>query len=590
MNEKRSTLADARDPRSRMDPAMSLVGKLEDLSLGEILQIVSLSKRSGLLNLEGPRGEANIYIKDGVIIYAGRLGEKEGILSLLVHHGVVEVSDIEKIKGRLELCDRPKDLKNLVSELLGVSRESFQKVLKKRVEEIVFSLFDWEEGTFSFQLIDTEKDHPLLEPAVPLFLDKGINAQFMVMEGARRRDEAARAGSLEEDPSFDAGGSFEAGNPPEVSEEDHPLSEVAEFIVPATPPTVPSRISKVVLVISDNRKPADVLEKHLKEHEVTILCIEDAATGLTKIQELRSHDIHPCLVLGLRTAGITDGIVLGGLDIITTLWDLGLNLPTIITFEGDPPPGLLEKTAGIRDLSLLPLDTAGLEQAVEFLASAMGITEDAGRDEGMFYDIQGELSDELAGWDLPFDDLAEKSEARAQVPQDPSMERLRSYVSKLNRGDVHGEITLLTLRFATEIFSRAVLFLVRKIDMKGLGQFGVDLGPGGKADSVVRALVLPVFENSLFSKVIQTQQSYRGAPREGDMEALFQALGGIRPSEVYIGPVVSMGKVAVVLYADDCLDKGGIGPTNSLDIFLSHAGLALDRSFLEMKLKANKGR
>ncbi len=46
-----------------------------------------------------------------------------------------------------------------------------------------------------------------------------------------------------------------------------------------------------------------------------------------------------------------------------------------------------------------------------------------------------------------------------------------------------------------------------------------------------------------------------------------------------------MGKTAVVLYCDDLPERQGIEPTQSLDIFLSHTGLALDRAFLEMKLK-----
>jgi hypothetical protein len=46
-----------------------------------------------------------------------------------------------------------------------------------------------------------------------------------------------------------------------------------------------------------------------------------------------------------------------------------------------------------------------------------------------------------------------------------------------------------------------------------------------------------------------------------------------------------MGKVAVLLYGDDYPGGKGLEPTHTLDIFLSHVGLALDRAFLEMKLK-----
>ena len=47
---------------------MSLVGNLEDLSLPDILQIVSLSKKSGVLTLEREEIQGRIFIRDGKVI------------------------------------------------------------------------------------------------------------------------------------------------------------------------------------------------------------------------------------------------------------------------------------------------------------------------------------------------------------------------------------------------------------------------------------------------------------------------------------------------------------------------------------------
>ena len=49
---------------------MSLVGNLEDLGLGEILQIVSLSRRSGVLSLESRGRQARVYFRNGKVIRA----------------------------------------------------------------------------------------------------------------------------------------------------------------------------------------------------------------------------------------------------------------------------------------------------------------------------------------------------------------------------------------------------------------------------------------------------------------------------------------------------------------------------------------
>jgi hypothetical protein len=205
------------------------------------------------------------------------------------------------------------------------------------------------------------------------------------------------------------------------------------------------------------------------------------------------------------------------------------------------------------------------------------------------YDIEEEFSLELDDIDLHFNGWEETQAPPQKASLDPHMARLSSYVNELNRQDISGEITLLALRFASAFANRAILFLVRKDDIKGLGQFGVDLGQDHIADSVVRSLNLPLEENSVFQRVAQHQQSYKGPPAgSGTENALFKALGDGIPGEIYIGPIVSMGKVAVLLYGDDFPLCGGLEPTHTLDIFLSHVGLALDRAFLEMKLKSQR--
>jgi len=47
---------------------MSLVGNLEDLSLPDILQIVSLSKKSGVLTIEKEGHQGRIFIREGRVI------------------------------------------------------------------------------------------------------------------------------------------------------------------------------------------------------------------------------------------------------------------------------------------------------------------------------------------------------------------------------------------------------------------------------------------------------------------------------------------------------------------------------------------
>lgn len=619
-----------------LDPSMSLVGRLEDLSVGEILQIVSMSKRSGLLRLESGADKANLFIKAGKVMYGARTDAAEGVLGLLARHGLFKMSDLEPIRDRLEATESPGEFQRIIQEELRISPADFQGVLKQRVERLVYSLFYWEEGTFSFQLVDDEREHPQLSKMLPLFLEEGIGAQFLVMEGARLKDEKARDRGPAPSPSEIEGDWSEyedklavAGPAPEA-DESRLRVEIEAFEVPDKMPPIPSRSADVVLLVSDDDHLGRTLTASLETAGVTVDQVASSGETLARIQEYRANNLAPRLVMELGAEGLMDDTVLGGLEIMTTIWDLGFNLPAVILHRKDLPELLVDKLSEADTISTLVYSGP---EAVDELADTIanlfpgakqpegevtrpteppgpqepgGVREPAlaapaaqageGPDQtgegtgGDYYDLEGEFRDDLETIDLPFGDAGDAPRPISGMGQNPEMVRLSSYVSELSRPDISGEITLLTLRFASVFTTRAILFLVRKNDIKGLGQFGVNLGDSQDADRAVRSLELPLEEGSVFTEVIDGQRSYRGSPRQtGTETALLDSLGGGVPSEIYVGPIISMGKVAVVLYGDDFPGGGGLAPTDTMDIFLSHAGLALDRAFLEMKLKSGKG-
>jgi len=631
-----------------LDPTMSLVGRLEDLSLGEILQIVSLSKRSGLLRLESPDGKASLYIRAGKVIYAASSDEKEGVLSLLVENGLIEEQHLQPLRQQLESAGSPQEFRDLLRDGTGIDDSAFQAVLKNRVEELTYSLFLWEEGTFSFQLIEDESTHPLLSKVAAYFLDEGIGAQFLVMEGARIKDEMMRDAAAGQetpkpqrvDPSQvlpeDWEQEFEhhlAGSAEGADQKvpgDELEAELREFQVPGSLPGMPDVLAEKVVAVGLEAPLIVDLTGGFVRKGIDLLLFDNGADALTRIQELRQQGLYPYLLVDLEAAGITDGRALGGLEIISTMWDFGFHLPVGLVCRRDVHGDLHARLRAVSGLTVFRMPESGdkevarriLETVTRATAPRAGAPEgeeppsaaqageipdleappvpdraegpsedqpsaDQGGHGEQYYDIQKEFSDELGEIDLPFEGWGEGESPPQESSLDPHMSRLTSYVSELNRQDISGEITLLALRFASAFANRAVLFLLRKEDMKGLGQFGVDLGPGRDADSVVRSLNLPLEKGSVFEKVAELRQSYKGRPTGSETEkALFEALGGGVPGEIFIGPIVSMGKVAVLLYGDDSPLCNGLEPVHTLNIFLSHVGLALDRAFLEMKLKS----
>ena len=65
-------------------------------------------------------------------------------------------------------------------------------------------------------------------------------------------------------------------------------------------------------------------------------------------------------------------------------------------------------------------------------------------------------------------------------------------------------------------------------------------------------------------------------------------LGGLEPSEVFVAPIISSGRIAAILYGDNVPELRDIGDTESLEIFLAQAGLAMEKALLERRLSEIK--
>ncbi len=179
--------------------------------------------------------------------------------------------------------------------------------------------------------------------------------------------------------------------------------------------------------------------------------------------------------------------------------------------------------------------------------------------------------------------------ATPQVPQQsPGLHLLRGMLQELNNPSLGGGIILLILRFASELMNRAVILLVKEDEIVGLGQFGIEL-QNESADVRVRNTKMPKAEEHVFTEALKTFAPYHRNPKTTDWnDYFFKQMGGKKPSEVFVGPLISEGRVVAVLYGDNLDDDKPIGDTESLEIFLSQAGLAMEKALLERRMMSNR--
>jgi hypothetical protein len=152
-----------------------------------------------------------------------------------------------------------------------------------------------------------------------------------------------------------------------------------------------------------------------------------------------------------------------------------------------------------------------------------------------------------------------------------------------------GEIGLLVLRFAAEIMNRAVLFVVKGGKAHGLGGFGVEVS-GTELKKGVRGIAVPLDQPSVLEDVVTRRAMFHGpVPSTPWNGTLLDQLGGKTPSEAVALPLLSGGKVRVLLYGDNLPEQKPISGVRALQIFLTQAGLTLERVLLEKKLQEIDG-
>ena len=165
---------------------------------------------------------------------------------------------------------------------------------------------------------------------------------------------------------------------------------------------------------------------------------------------------------------------------------------------------------------------------------------------------------------------------------------LTSMIEELSGPASGSEITLLVLRFASEVMNRAIIFLVRRDDILGLGQFGLE-SKEESADEKIREVQIPLSEPSLFREVIEKKSSYKGILSQEKWHRYFlDQIGGGWPNEVFLTPLLNGSEVIALLYGDNLPEQTSIPETEGLEAFVRVAGFAFGKAKLERKLQETK--
>jgi tetratricopeptide (TPR) repeat protein len=170
---------------------MAIRGSLREASLPDVLQLLALGKKTGCLSIVHKSNFGSIYFNSGRICYASIVNRRDRLGDIMVKSGVITQAQLDRA---LEAQRTHRDTR--VGELLvaqgAITRARLEEQVRLQIEQAVYALFTWSEGTFNFEPDARPESQDIIV---------SMNPESLLLEGARRVDEWGQI--AKKVPSFD---------------------------------------------------------------------------------------------------------------------------------------------------------------------------------------------------------------------------------------------------------------------------------------------------------------------------------------------------------------------------------------------------
>lgn len=163
---------------------MALRGNLKDFSLPDVFQLVTLSRKTGILRISRADGATgSVWFREGDVFFAQSNWNREPLGERLVSAGRVTPSALARA---LELQKADAGRRRLGQVLVDegyITDKVLEAFVQEQIQDTIFDLFRWDEGDFDFE--------PLTSTP-PEDIGLSVSIENIVMEGSRRLEEWTR--------------------------------------------------------------------------------------------------------------------------------------------------------------------------------------------------------------------------------------------------------------------------------------------------------------------------------------------------------------------------------------------------------------
>ena len=576
---------------------MSLLGRLEDLSLTDIIQIVFLSRRTGMLEIVDATGRHTVVFRNGLIVNASS-PDNPDLLSFLHKRGSIAADAVSTIR---QMEEDGIAAGTAAVELNLISRDDLVAAIKDRVLSVVSPLLQSREGEFNFLLRDSMRAVDIEYEAEALLKEGGFPPQKILGGGEgeklkplRGLEESLKAGKALLRTSADAPaepldlGLGKSAAPAAVEEEDEPFPSAAEPVAPAAeqrqpspaPPKQSTSQFKVAGGLFEVESPEAAFRNVVlfeRNPLIRVAAKRAFAKNNVRMQQFGSLDETRSAVIQYFNASAffisfleltDDGATL---RLLQQIKRRNAKLPVVVLDNDSNIRRRHEMVRAGADLYLTKPSGERLEPGV------------AEEELTLFSDELVLFSDRaFAQWQAMtgggLDAGKRFYEEAERETVDRSFDLLKQLINEVSNPNDIDQVASMILRLAAEYLDRGALFAVTDVGFRGLGGFGVTGDGFGMPERMARLLV-PRNQPSVLEDVVASAQPHRGKMRKTASNVhLIDGLGGLLPTEVAALPITHEGRTVGILYGDNAEHRAPIDSLTGLEIFLSQAGYAFGKA------------
>ncbi|HSN69189.1 MAG TPA: DUF4388 domain-containing protein [Thermoanaerobaculia bacterium] len=158
---------------------LAVQGDLSVVAVADVLTFVAMIRRSGKLAFTRGDQRRVIYWNRGEVVFATSNSVDHSLGQFLLRNGKITQEQFDESRNRMAADTRHG---KILVQMGAISPKDLWWGVKNQVLEIIYSLFTWEDGEFTFH----ESDEQIRERIL-----LSLNTSSIIMEGIRRLDERA---------------------------------------------------------------------------------------------------------------------------------------------------------------------------------------------------------------------------------------------------------------------------------------------------------------------------------------------------------------------------------------------------------------